>query len=89
MDANELQYVVCHNGVFILPPAVYAALSAYARDGFVYLRQDFDVLTISTSRVLDGWRKKINPRLRVTMFRDARELGIVDLHESIQLMALR
>jgi hypothetical protein len=88
MDANEPLYVVCRNGTFILPESVYRALEALVTNGFVYLRQDQDTLTISTTRLIDGHRRPLNARIRVQMFRTATRLGIVNLRESIRVMAV-
>ncbi len=88
MDANETLYVVCRNGVFVLPEAVFAALSSFVTNGFVYLREDEDVLTISTTRLTDGRRRVLQPRFRAPMFREATKLAIVDLKESIRVMAV-
>jgi hypothetical protein len=86
MDANEPQYVVCHNGVFTLPDAVYKSLAALVKNGFVYLRQDEDALTISTTRLVDGRRRVLNTHFRSPQFRGATKLAIVDLKESIRVM---
>ncbi len=88
MDANEPLYVVCRNGTFILPESIYRALEALVTNGFVYLRQDEDSLTISTTRVVDGHRRPLNARVRVQMFRNATRLGIVDLRDSVRVMAI-
>lgn len=88
MNSNGSPYVVCHNGVFILPEAVFKSLAAGVRNGFVYVRQDEDVLTISTTRITDGRRRVLNTRFRAPMFREATKLAIVDLEESIRLMAV-
>ena len=88
MDAKEPLYVVCQNGVFFLPDEVYKALASFVTNGFVYLRQDDDSLTISTSRITDGRRRVLNTRFRVPMFVDATMLGIVDLKESIRIIAV-
>lgn len=88
MDAKEPLYVVCRNGVFILPDYVVKALSAQITNGFVYLRQDEDSLTISTTRITDGRRRLLGPRFRAPMFRDATRLGIVDYRESIRIIAV-
>lgn len=86
MDAKEALYVVCHNGVFVLPDQVFQTLSAQVRNGFLYLRQDDEVLTISTQRVVDGHRRALSPRFRVPMFREAKKLAIVNLRESLRVM---
>jgi hypothetical protein len=86
MDAKEELYVVCKNGVFILPDDVYRALANLVTNGFVYLRQDEDTLTISTTRITDGRRRVLNSRFRAPMFRAATRLAIVDLKESIRVM---
>lgn len=88
MSANETFYVVCHNGVFILPERIFRALSALVTNGFVYLRQDEDTMTISTSRITDGRRRLLTARFRAPMFRNAKQLAIVDLKESVRIMAV-
>ena len=88
MDANQYQYVVCHNGVFLLPENVYDSLAALVTNGFVYMRQDAEVLTISTTRITEGRRKVLNMRYRVPMFRGAKKLAIVDYKESVRVMAV-
>jgi hypothetical protein len=89
MDANEPLYVVCRNGTFILPDSIYRALEALVTNGFVYLRQDDDTLTISTTSVPGGHRRPLNARIRVQMFRNALRLGIVDLKQGVRVMAVR
>jgi hypothetical protein len=89
MDANEPLYVVCRNGTFILPDHIYRALEALVTNGFVYLRQDDDTLTISTTSVPGGHRRPLNARIRVQMFRNALRLGIVDLKQGVRVMAVR
>lgn len=86
--SNEPMYVVCHNGVFLLPDEVVTALSSLVTNGFVYTRQDEDVLTISTTKVAEGRRRVLQSRFRAPMFRDATKLAIVDLNESIRVMAV-
>jgi len=88
MDANEPLYMPCRNGTFILPESIYRALEALVTNGFVYLRQDEETLTISTTRVVGGHRRPLNARVRVPMFRNATRLGIVDLRDSIRVMAV-
>ena len=89
MSANESPTIVCRNGAFILPERIFRALAPLVSHGFVYLREDDDVLTISTSRLNGGWRRAFNERYRAPMFRDATELAVVDLRESVQVMAVR
>jgi hypothetical protein len=88
MDANEPFYVVCRNGVFRLPERIFRSLATLVPNGFIYLRQDTDSMTISTSRLTDGHRRVLNVRFRAPMFRNATRLAIVDLKESIQIMAV-
>jgi hypothetical protein len=88
MDAKEGLYVVCQNGVFLLPDRVYEALSSLVTNGFIYLRQDEDSLTISTTRITDGRRRLLNTRFRAPMFREATRLAIVDLKDSIRVMGV-
>lgn len=83
---NEPFYVVCHNGVFVLPEAIYKSLASFARNDFVYLREDEDALLISTTPVTDGRRRVLHMRFRTPMFRTARQLAIVDLKEAIRVM---
>ena len=89
MDANELLYIVCRNGVFTLPEPVCEALGSQITNGFVYLRQDDEVLTISTTRIEGGRRRVLSGRFRVPMFRAAKKLAIVNYHESLRVMAVR
>jgi hypothetical protein len=89
MDANEPLYVVCRNGTFILPESVYRALESQVSNGFVYLRQDEETLTISTTRLVGGHRRPLNARIRVPMFRTASKLGVIDLHDCFRIMAVR
>ncbi|HVE70920.1 MAG TPA: hypothetical protein VNI54_06090 [Thermoanaerobaculia bacterium] len=88
MDANHEHHVVCHNGVFLLPDDVYRTLADLVTNGFVYLRQDDEVLTISTTRITGGYRRQLNLRVRAPMFRDAKKLGIVNYNESVRVMAI-
>ena len=88
MDAKEPLYVVCQNGVFILPEWLFRSLAAQAPSGFVYFRQDEDSLTISPTRIADGRRRALNARLRSPMFREATKLGIVDYRESLRIIAV-
>ena len=88
MPSSEPLYVVCHNGVFLLPDHVVHSLSSLVTNGFVYLREDPDVLTISTIRLTEGRRRVLQNRFRAPMFRDATKLAIVDLNESILVMAV-
>lgn len=89
MDAKEPLYVVCRNGVFFLPDSVFDALAALVSNGFLYLRQDAEVLTISTTRIVDGYRRVLTPRFRAPMFRSARALAIVHYPDSVRVMAVR
>ena len=90
MDAiDSHSMVVCRNGVFTLPQPIYKALASLVTNGFVYLREDEDVLTISTTRLAGGHRRALNDHYRALMFRDALELAIVNLRESVRVMAVR
>jgi hypothetical protein len=89
MDKNDPLYLACRNGIFMLPDRVVQSLSAFVSDGFVYLRQDDDMLTISSTRVADGRRRVLGPRFRAPMFREATMLAIVDLHDSLQIMGVQ
>lgn len=88
MSDRESSYVVCVNGVFTLPESVYRSLSSLVTNGFVYTRQDDEVMTISTTRITEGRRRVLNTRFRAPMFRDAKMLAIVDLKESIRIIAV-
>ena len=88
MPSDEPQYVVCRNGVFLLPDELVKSLSAMVSNGFVYTREDEDTLTISTVRLTDGRRRLLQSRFRAPMFRDAVKLAIVDLKDSIRVMAV-
>jgi hypothetical protein len=88
MDANEQYFVGCHEGLFFIPEALLSSLSSLVTNGFVYLRQDSDTLMISSTRIVGGQRRVLSGRFRVNMFRQARELAIVDLRGTIQVMAV-
>jgi alpha-amylase/alpha-mannosidase (GH57 family) len=88
MDANHEHYIGCHNGVFLLPENAYRTLADLVTNGFVYLRQDEEVLTISTSRIVGGHRRQLNSRYRVSMFREARKLAIVNYNDSLRVMVV-
>jgi hypothetical protein len=87
MDEKEPQYVVCRNGVFILPETIVRSLAAHAR-GLVYTREDDDVLTISASQLTGGHRRPLTARFRALMFRQATQLAIVDLNDSLRIMGV-
>jgi hypothetical protein len=86
---NEPTYIVCHNGVFTLPEPIYKSLAALVKNGFVYVRQDDDALTISTTRLAGGHRRMLNTHYRAPMLRSATKLAIVDLKESIRVMPVQ
>ncbi|HEX7807892.1 MAG TPA: hypothetical protein VF608_04190 [Thermoanaerobaculia bacterium] len=88
MDAKEALYVVCRRGVFVLPEAIFESLSALVENGFFFVRQDDEVLTISTQKLVEGHRRAINARFKVPMFRDARKLAIVNLRDSVRVMVV-
>ena len=88
MDANDPLYILCRHGVFILPERVCHALQALITNGFVYLRQDDEVLTISTTRIEGGHRRVLSGRFRAPMFRDAKKLAIVNYNDSLRVMAV-
>lgn len=88
MAFDEERYVICHNGVFSLPESIFNSLATQVTNGFVYLREDQDVLTISTIRLTDGRRRVLNTRYRSRMFVTASRLAIVDLKEAILVMAV-
>lgn len=83
---ESLFTIVCHNGVFVLPEAIYKSLAAFARNDFVYVREDEDALLISTIPIADGRRRVLHMRLRAQMLRNARQLAIVDFHDSVRIM---
>ena len=89
MNAKEPQYVVCRNGVFIIPDTVFHSLSATVTRGFVYLRQDADTFTISSTHIADGRRRVLNTRFRANMFREATRLAVVDLKGTVLVMAVQ
>lgn len=87
MDENEPRYVVCRNGVFVLPERILRALASHTR-GSVFLREDDDMLTISAAELTDGWRRPLTRRFRAAMFREATRLAIVDLNGSLRIMGV-
>jgi len=89
MSLPDPVYVVCNNGVFTLPEPIYHALAALVPKGMVYLREDEDVLTICTHKVEGGRRRQLNDHYRAAMFRTATQLAIIDLKESLRIMAVQ
>jgi len=85
---NEQLTIVCHNGVFVLPEAVYKSLASFARNDFIYIREDEDALLISTIPITDGRRRVLHMRLRAQMFRNARQLAIVDFRDAVRVMPI-
>lgn len=88
MDANVPLYVACRNGAFALPDQVCKFLQPLLHDGFIYLREDEDVLTISTTRIAEGRRRVLRGYFRASMFRDAKKLAIVNYQQSLRVMAV-
>lgn len=88
MDANEPLFVVCRKGVFALPEHICKLLHSLMENGFVYTREDEDVLTISTTRITEGRRRLMRGHFRVPMFRDAKKLAIVNYQESVRVMVV-
>lgn len=80
--------MICRNGVFILPDNVCKALRALITNGFVYLRQDDEVLTIATMRIEGGRRRVLSGRFRAPMFLGAKKLAIVNYNDSLRVMAV-
>jgi hypothetical protein len=85
---NEPHTIVCHNGVFVLPDTIYKSLASFARNDFIYVREDKDALLISTIPVADGRKRVLHMRLRAPMLRSARQLAIVDFRDAIRVMPI-
>jgi hypothetical protein len=81
-------YVVCYNGVFVLPDDLFEQFAQQVPKRMVYLREDDDVLTIARERIPGGRRRQLGPRYRSPMFRDAKLLAIVNYRESLRVMAV-
>ena len=88
IPAKEPVYVVCNNGVFVLPEHVYTSLANQVVKQFVYLREDEDTLTIATTRLPGGRKRQLNTYYRSPLFRTATKLAIVDLPGGLQIMAV-
>jgi hypothetical protein len=88
MPLRDAIYVACQNGLFVLPEKVLAALETLAPRKIVYLRQDEDSLTISPQRIPDGRRRELHAHYKVAMFRTATKLAIVDMKDSLRVMAV-
>lgn len=87
-EANTALYVDCRKGIFVLPDLVHESLASMTTRGWVYLREDDDVLTISATRIQDGYRRVLNGRFRAGMFRGATTLAIVSCADSLRVMAV-
>ena len=88
MAANETRYVACNNGFFVLPDETFLSLSEQATKGFVYVREDEDALTIAATRLVDGRRRALANPYRAPMFRGATRLAVIDLKDSLRVMAV-
>ena len=54
----------------------------------VYLREDEDSLTISPLPIEGGRRRQLHAHYKAPMFRTATQLAILDMRDSIRLMAV-
>lgn len=56
--------------------------------GLIYTRSDEDVFTISTNRIVDGRKRRLNESYKIPMFRNVSCIALIDLNENIRLMAV-
>ena len=70
-----------------MPENLFQALRAASPTGVIYQREDEDVVTFSSNRMTDGRRRKLHSAYRFLKFREATQLVIVDMKDSIQIMA--
>ncbi len=85
-EVPEAEPIHCSGGAFELPPSAFARLESACVSGLVYLRQDEDTLTISPVRLADGRRRRLRNHYRVSMFRTATRLAVLELGDTIVLM---
>jgi hypothetical protein len=83
------EHIHCAGGAFSLPASAFARLEDACTSGLVYLRQDEDTLTISPVKLADGRRRRLNNHYRVTGFRTATRLAVMELGETIVLMPVQ
>jgi hypothetical protein len=88
MAQFEPIFVPCQNGIFSNPDELVDSLAATSPRRIVYLRDDEDSMTIATTPLVDGRRRQLNSRYRSPMFRMATRLAIVDMKESLRIMAV-
>jgi hypothetical protein len=81
-------FIPCQNGVFNIPEELVDSLAALSPRRIVYLRDDEDSMTIATVPLVDGRRRQLNSRYRSPMFRMATRLAVVDMKESLKIMAV-
>ena len=84
----EILPVRCINGVFMIPDALLRKLQNDSPKGYMYLRQDEDVLTIAPFRLADGRRRMVNARVRAPIFRQATHVMVVPVGETLQVMPI-
>jgi hypothetical protein len=88
MAQSEMIFVPCQNGIFNIPEELVDSLAALSPRRIVYLRDDEDSMTIASVPLADGRRRQLNSRYRSPMFRTATRLAIVDMKESLRIMAV-
>lgn len=85
LEQNE---IACHGGAFTLPDEVFRYLKEASTSGLVYLRHDEDTVVISPVPIPDGRRRQINRQYRADIFRNATRLKVMEMGETIRLMAV-
>lgn len=72
--------------MFTLPPELFDVLKNAAPAGFVFLREDEDVLTISAEKMNGSRRRQLNHTYKALSFRSAILLSVVNIADTLQLM---
>lgn len=85
---RETIQISCVSGVFTLPAEVFAVLKRSSSSGMIYLREGEESVVISPTPVTGGRKRQINQHYRVSVFQDATKLALVEVGETILLMAV-
>lgn len=80
--------IVCRDGVFHLPEEIVDSLRTHSKRGFVYLREDGEVLTISSNHIEGSRRRVLRSRFRSFLFRAETQLAVIDLRGSVRVMGV-
>lgn len=79
-------FVLCSNGIFLLPDATFEKLAASTRYGQVFIREDEDGVTISPEHLMDGRRRLLKKKCKALSLREATEVAVIDLGSDVRIV---